>query len=325
MKWISLVALTLQTSGQVILIKWARNAPSQGRTYLPSTVVFFTEMVKMMVSFCLEANSVGSVTLTVTSLHEHFTMSFAELCKVAVPSMLYTVQNNLMFVSLSRLPAAVQQVTYQLKILTTACLSVLILGKSLGPTKWAALMMLLLGVTLVQWPNDWSDVAVSSSGGNGDALIGFLAVLTACFTSGLASVYLEKILKQTTASIWIRNVQLGFFGSVMAFAGAMCSDGRLLLEQGFTQGYSFRVVCVILMNACGGLLCAAVLKYADNILRCFSVALSIILTCVLSSIVLQDFYPDSLFVCGAALAVASTFLYSVQSFSSIVVKPVKSC
>ena len=34
------------------------------------------------------------------------------------------------------------------------------------------------------------------------------------------------------------------------------------------RGFTPRVVCVVLVNACGGLLCAAVIKYADNIARC---------------------------------------------------------
>lgn len=312
MKWVSLVSLTFQTSAQVFLIKWARGASAgDGVAYLPSTVVFFTELLKMVVSFCLESSSLGSPLAASRSVHHHMTMSFGDLLKVSVPSLLYTVQNNLMFVSLNNLSAAVQQVTYQLKIVTTAVLSVVILGKALGLTKWVALTMLLVGVTLVQWPKDWgSDVVAASAQGN--PTIGFMAVLTACFTSGLASVYLEKILKQTSASIWVRNVQLGFFGGVMALFGALSADGAKIMEGGFTQGYNYRVLCVIAMNACGGLLCAAVLKYADNILRCFSVALSIILTCILSSAVLQDFAPDALFIIGAALAIASTFIYSLS-------------
>jgi UDP-sugar transporter A1/2/3 len=274
-------------------------------------VVFFTELLKMLVSFCLETGSLGGPVLAARSVHHHMTMSFGELLKVSVPSLLYTVQNNLMFVSLNNLSAAVQQVTYQLKIVTTAVLSVVILGKALGPTKWLALMLLLMGVMLVQWPKDWGTNG-SSYHAPGNPTIGFVAVLTACATSGLASVYLEKILKQTSASIWVRNVQLGFFGAVMALFGSLSTDGAKIMEGGFTQGYDFRVLCVIAMNACGGLLCAAVLKYADNILRCFSVALSIILTCVLSSAVLRDFAPDLFFITGAALAIASTFIYSLS-------------
>merc|ERR1712061_783910 len=196
------------------------------------------------------------------------------------------------------------------------------------------LLTLLTGVILVQWPRQSPEQIVVqtslppppmdsySSFDLGvrldpDAAMGFLAVLAACFTSGFASVYLEKLLKQTDASIWVRNVQLGVFGSIMAAIVAGTQDGAQILEDGFFQGYSLRVVCVILTNALGGLLCAAVLKYADNILRCFSTALSIILTSVLSAAVLRDMEPDVFFIIGAILAIFATFVYNVGLYELI--------
>jgi len=111
--------------------------------------------------------------------------------------------------------------------------------------------------------------------------------------------------------MWVRNVQLGFFGTLMAAFVAITKDGNRIAEGGLLQGYSSRVVTLILMNASGGLLCAAVFKYADNILACFSTALSIILTCTLSFCVLQEFVPDLLFFVGTSLAIAAIFLYSL--------------
>merc|ERR1719502_840754 len=90
------------------------------------------------------------------------------------------------------------------------------------------------------------------------------------------------------------------------------------MENGLCQGYSFRVLCVILNNALGGLLCAAVLKYADNILRCFSTALSIILTSLLSWLALREFVPDLPFLLGTSLAIFATFLYSLGFPDSLV-------
>lgn len=46
------------------------------------------------------------------------------------------------------------QVTYQLKILTTALFSVSMLGKRLGFYQWLSLLFLMAGVTLVQVPAD---------------------------------------------------------------------------------------------------------------------------------------------------------------------------
>jgi len=316
MKWVSLVSLTAQTSAQVFVIKWARQGgegprTGEGAAYLASTIVLFTELVKMCVSFFLVAWETGGLLSAASAVRMQLSRSYAETLKVCVPSLLYTVQNNLMFFSLLKLSAAVQQVTYQLKILTTALLSVVILGKSLNSSKWSALFLLLIGVVLVQWPSQSSSAEGLSLASHFDAMLGFGTVLVACFTSGFASVYLEKLLKQTDISIWMRNVQLGAFGSLMALVVAVTQDGAHILERGFTQGYSWRVLCVILTNALGGLLCAAVLKYADNILRCFSTALSIILTCILSACVLQEYVPDLRFVVGATLAISATFLYSL--------------
>ena len=40
-------------------------------------------------------------------------------------------------------------------------------------------------------------------------LEGLLVVVLACLTSGFSGVYFEKILKGSTTSLWIRNIQLG--------------------------------------------------------------------------------------------------------------------
>ncbi|RXM97194.1 UDP-N-acetylglucosamine transporter [Acipenser ruthenus] len=131
-----------------------------------------------------------------------------ESLKLAVPAGIYTLQNNLLYVALSNLDAATYQVTYQLKILTTALFSVSMLGKSLNIYQWLSLVILMTGVAFVQWPSDSVDSAQKDLS-TGSQFVGLAAVLTACFSSGFAGVYFEKILKETKQSVWIRNIQLG--------------------------------------------------------------------------------------------------------------------
>ena len=56
---------------------------------------------------------------------------------------------------------------------------------------------------------------------------------------------------------------------------------------------------------------AAVIKYADNILKGFATAISIILSSLISYFVLSDFNPSVLFIIGAVLVIGATILYSV--------------
>ena len=74
-------------------------------------------------------------------------------------------------------------------------------------------------------------------------------------------------MKGSTASVWLRNVQLGLFGSILAFIGAYMKEGAELSEKGFLFGYNNLVWAVVANQACGGLLVAMVIKYADNILK----------------------------------------------------------
>ena len=62
-----------------------------------------------------------------SELNTHVIYAPMELLKLSVPSFLYTVQNNLLYLALTNLDAATYQVCYQLKILTTAVFSAVLL------------------------------------------------------------------------------------------------------------------------------------------------------------------------------------------------------
>jgi len=42
--------------------------------------------------------------------------------------------------------------------------------------------------------------------------------------TGFAGVYFEKVLKGSKTSIWVRNVQLGMFGTILGTIGLFLSD-----------------------------------------------------------------------------------------------------
>ena len=92
--------------------------------------------------------------------------------------------------------------------------------------------------------------------------VGLMAVLCAACTSGFSGVYFEKILKGSTTSLWLRNVQMGIPSVIVAFLMIYIKDRQELARQGFLGGYSPIVWTVVTVQAVGGLIVAVVVKYA---------------------------------------------------------------
>lgn len=284
--------------------------------------------------------------------------------KLSIPAVLYVLQNNLQFVAASNLDPTTFQVAYQLKILTTALFSVLLLRRKLGADKWAALVVLAVGVGIVQIQAREAQIVGSSMqvqsyagggvGSNGppsvgplspqpppmppspfdshrsppptpdgldsqeehvmDPLKGFFAVITACVTSGLAGVYFEKVLKASSADLWIRNVQLSTFSLIPAIAPVFlhCFRSGVGHFANPFQHFGLWAFSTVGLQVAGGLVTAIVIKYADNILKGFAVSFSIVLSFI-ASIAFFGYRVTLPFILGATLTISSTLIYNRPS------------
>lgn len=229
--------------------------------------------------------------------------------------MLAVIQNNLQFVAASNLEAATFQVTYQMKILTTAGFSVLLLRRKLNSTKWLALLALAIGVGIVQIQSTGGS-SNSSSSHSGHIMYpfkGFIAVAAACFTSGLAGVYFEMVLKGSQADLWVRNVQLSLFSLLPALVPVFASQTATPLTGAWFHAlfanFGAWAWGTVLVQVFGGLVTAIVIKYSDNILKGFATSLSIVLS-FLASVALFDFYITPSFLLGSATVLAATWMYN---------------
>ncbi|KAF9581609.1 hypothetical protein BGW38_001315 [Lunasporangiospora selenospora] len=138
----------------VLMMRYSRVSvdPDQPM-YLASTAVFLAELMKISACFIILVYKTRSLRRACYILKKGIWDQPRELLKMLVPSGLYALQNNLLYVALSNLEAATFQVTYQMKILSTAMFSVLMLNRRLSRQKWLALCLLMVGVTLVQLQN----------------------------------------------------------------------------------------------------------------------------------------------------------------------------
>lgn len=313
LKSLSLGILVAQTTAHVLTIRYSRTAFEAGPRYLPSTVIVIAELMKVgtciIILFFQNEFHCGKL---LAVLNTQIVSKTSDTAKLVIPSGLYVVQNNLLYIALSNLDAATYQITYQLKILTTALFAVLLLGKRLDYIKWFSLVLLMVGVALIQLPaSDASDTKAKVAS-TSLKLLGIIAVISACFSSGFAGIYFEKLLKGSPQSVWIRNIQLGIFGVLFGLTSVYLYDMQLVLKDGFFQGYNYITWIVITLQALGGLVVAVVIKYADNILKSFAASTSIISSTICSYYLLDDLELSRCFIFGAILVIVATFIYGTS-------------
>lgn len=309
MKYISLVLLVVQNASLVLLTRYAKTRT--GDQFVSTTAVVMSEFLKLLACLVITFFEMNrNVKAWMAHLNDYLLVNWVDTLKVAVPAFIYMIQNNLAYVAIGNLPAATFQVSYQLKLLTTAIFSVVMLGKSLVSRQWLSLFLLFAGVSIVQ-VNGTKEASTESI--EQSQLIGMTAVLLACCSSGFAGVYFEKILKGTKASLWTRNIQLGLFGFLTGLIGAYAKDGDKIHQNGgFFFGYTPIVWSVICCQAFGGLLVAVVIKYADNILKGFACSISIIVSAIVAYFIFE-FQITGMFVIGTIFVCAAVYLYSLPN------------
>ncbi|XP_062857105.1 CMP-sialic acid transporter [Trichomycterus rosablanca] len=299
-----LTVMTLVAATYTIVLRYTRTV--QTELYFSTTAVCLTEVIKLFLSIGMLTRESGGVSRFMATVEEHIFRSPVELLKLSVPSVVYAIQNNMAFIALSNLDAAVYQVTYQLKIPCTALCTVLMLNRSLSRVQWFSVFMLCMGVILVQWkPAELTKVQMEQN-----PVVGFMAIAIAVLCSGFAGVYFEKVLKSSETSLWVRNIQMYLSGIVITLIGVYMTDGQQVMEKGFFYGYTSWVCFVIFLSSVGGLYTSVVVKYTDNIMKGFSAAAAIVLSTV-ASVTLFGLQITLTFASGALLVCVSIYLYGL--------------
>ena len=140
--------------------------------------------------------------------------------------------------------------------------------------------------------------------------MGLMLINAAAIASSLAGVYFEKILKEVKVTLWTRNLQLAFYSIITGFVTLQLSTkDKMITEKGFFYGYTPATWICIAANAFGGLLCGAVIKYADAVSKDVSIGASIVLS-TLGSVIFFEYAVTFQVICGICCVIYSVFIYS---------------
>jgi len=309
-KYASLIVLIVQNTFTAFVMRYSRTLPDK---YLSSTAVVCSEILKLITSLIIHVilrvkeNGIKNYSFKML-INETFGKE-SDCLKLMIPAGLYLIQNNLQYFTLSKLDVATFQITSQMKLITTAFFSVVILKRKIFGTQWLSIFLLAVGIAIVQFPADSGVSKVEDNVIVMDRILGLLSVFTTCIISGVAGVYFEKFVKVNNVSLWVRNIQLSFFSVIPGYLiGCLLMDGEVLREKGFFGGYCRWTVLAIMCQAFSGMIVAVVIKYADNILKGFANSISIIASCIISYFFF-DLHLTVLFILGCVIVLFSTYLY----------------
>mmetsp|Transcript_5789 Transcript_5789/g.11768 ORF Transcript_5789/g.11768 Transcript_5789/m.11768 type:complete len:414 (+) Transcript_5789:68-1309(+) len=327
-----LFMMTAQNSSVVLVSRYTRAGVSDEDLYVINDLVMVTEIAKLVLAAALEHN--GTNGQLVRSIKENIIDRPYDFLRILIPSLLYLVQNSLLYVAISNLTAPLFQVTYQCKLLTTAIVSVVMLQRRYSAKQWVCLTALGFGVAIVvlgvreenKGGEDKEEQVDAANAQN--LLLGLSAVTVACLCSAFAGVYFEKVLKRPTSdggearapvSMWMRNVQMAFFSICIAlmnmmretdrgYTGETDEDNSPVVKP-FMHGFTGWAYVVVMLQAGGGLLVAAVIKYADNVLKGMATGVSVV-TATFFSTFLFGTTLSMQFALGAAIILVSVYLFS---------------
>lgn len=131
--------------------------------------------------------------------------------------------------------------------------------------------------------------------------------------------------RQHLPSLWMRNIQLSFFCIIFAYLQGLTDKQAEEKTSGFfdfasvyededngksyLHGFNGWVWLLVALQAMGGLLCAAVMKYADNVMKGLANGISLVVASIISVFLLKAKL-SSTFPLGAAIIFLSVYFFA---------------
>ena len=163
--------------------------------------------------------------------------------------------------------------------------------------QWKALIMLMIGCMVTQL----SAKAVEEDHTVDESFFaGYILVFVSSVASGAGGVFAEKLLKgrdtelgkSNSTSIHWQNMQLYVFGLIFGLL-SLCMDTKSTPSprQNLFDGFNAAAYATVATLAICGLLVSFILKYLDNVAKCFCAALSMLCVALLDSAMKQEAIP----------------------------------
>uniref|UniRef100_A0A0N4Z294 UDP-galactose transporter n=1 Tax=Parastrongyloides trichosuri TaxID=131310 RepID=A0A0N4Z294_PARTI len=298
-------------SSYTLLIKYTQTDIPKEKLYFSSVIPFFSEIGKILISLIMLFYEVEfNPQKFLRSFNNNLLKKPIDLLKMSPPAICYIIQNNLDIIAMKNLPAGVFQVTSQLKIISTAIFMVIFLKKKISIKKWICIVFCFIGIAIVQIGN-MTESNSSNKNTSENPIIGLISILIICIVAGFAGVYFEKMLKDgSQSSLWVRNIQLYFWGIPSALLWIFIDKGSEVIDKGLFHGFNYKIWIAIGLAAIGGIYISLIMKYLDNIQKSFAATCTIIVVTIISVIIFTNVTISLPFFIGSSIAIGAIISYN---------------
>ena len=173
------------------------------------------------------------------------------------------------------------------------------LDRKLSWMQWKALIMLVIGCMVTQLS---AKVVEAGHAVQKSHLAGYVLVFVSAVASGAGGVFSERLLKGSSSkkqkfyckedSIHWKNMQLYLFGMLFGVVSLLTdAKSTSLPGQNLFDGFNMFAYATVATLAICGLLVSFILKYLDNVAKCFCAAFSMLCVALLDSAIKQEMIP----------------------------------
>ncbi|RLN59986.1 hypothetical protein BBJ28_00001368 [Nothophytophthora sp. Chile5] len=253
------------------------------------------------------------------------------LATTALPALIYVLQNLLNHAAVVVLDGVTFNVLNQTKIIWTALLVYLLLGKRQSPAQMAALALLSVSAVLMTASSSSATETEEPVAGpeerqartDAAEFTGMYQALLGAILSALAGSIIQRALQRERRNQYMVTVELSVLGQVTLVALALVQDGLLRASGdgdsedsatpmgGMWEGWSALTLVALLCQALGGVLVGFVIRDCGNVEKSFAVVGGMGLTALLESQFNGKPFGHQALVAMALVAI-STALYTLN-------------
>ena len=300
-KWLSLGFLVLIQILSGLIYKLAQT--SSDYAFSPFAALAIAEALKLAISAVMFALQCRSSNSPKTAFGDEVCkLDWRAILKIQALALLYCINNRITFVVMKSADPASYVVFKSMSSVFTALTWRALMGTPIKGRQWAAIVQQSCGLIATQYDSCTGSMILPA--------VTYALLSASTVISSLTAVVNEKQLKRMPIPMHLQNAVLYSGGMLFNGAGHWLASQTQRGTPRFFEGFNAASAVLIVMNACIGIVCVAVYKFADAVIKSLAFGVTTVVLTLISS-AMFDLKLNPINVSGCVVIAASVYQYTI--------------